>query len=97
MLGLKELDALSTGMKTIKGISTVSKSPIRFRAWFESVAVGLTTVVIGLPLAFVFFSPMTQRPNLLKSIVMLFMVGFFTHLLWEVLGINKWIAKSIFS
>ncbi len=94
MLGMEELNALSKGMKTINGIATVSGSRIRFRAWFESVGAGLTTVVVGVVAAAVFYRPMVQKEALLRSIILLFVIGFFGHLLWEVLGVNKWLASS---
>ncbi len=91
---MTELNALSRGMKTLQGISTVSGSKIRFRAWFESAAAGLTAIVVGTPLALIFYRPMLQKDNLVRSLIVLFLVGVFTHLLWEVLGANKWVSKS---
>ena len=57
----------------------------------ESVIVGFSTLIVGSALMFI---PIN---GIWFAYVGTFLVGFITHLLWEVLGANKWFCETKFA
>jgi len=78
-------------MTTVKNILNV---------FVEAIVVGIATIIMGILVHFVFgyhakhSSSSTMKQEMIDLSVTLFFTGFFLHLFFEVVGLNKYYIKS---